>query len=971
MANEEQPSRPPDPGAANQPPSRRSDRDLIEAALDQASPRPQSADEAEKRPLSETFPGYEIMREIHRGGQGVVYQALQKTTRRKVAIKVIHGGPFTGSSGKARFEREVQVLGQLNHPNIVRIHDSGTTPDGSFFYVMDYISGRPLDEILRDPDRPGIDESLRLFTKICDAVNAAHLKGVIHRDIKPANVRLDVNNEPIVVDFGLAKIATPDITEDEDHTPRLMTVTGQFIGSLPWASPEQAEGRPGSIDVRTDVYSLGVVLYQMLTGKFPYQIVGTMRDVLENILKAEPARPSTVRRQINDEVETIVLKCLYKDRERRYQNAGELARDIRHYLAGEPIEAKRDSGLYIVTKMLQRYRVTASVAAAFLLLIVAFGIVMWVLYRKESAATLLARDAEQRAAQLADSEASLRRRAEENLSEGLRLAVAGYIKEVDRKLADLRGSTTARKNLIDASQAYLDGVAKRDGLRTQDLRQIADGYDAIGDFRGDLYEGRSGESAEMAHDYSEAKRLRTELAKSNPNAWWTAFDAAKSRSREGKQLQLARNYADAANAFGEAHDLIVKARGTAPVGGIPTDAEMAELARERVTARLAQAQSLLRFAQEQGLGGSADPSKAADPLARCGELIAEVEKAQQELLAANPDNAAAKRALSRASALRPELNLTEGRLFRRRGELTGDPGAAAPWFQLALKSYEKAGVIAAEHVANFEKDLAAKPIDAVARRNAAIARHFVGMAIMEEADLRDVAADLYGVTLAGPAAAARHAEALALYQQSLEQLRGLARADESGISAQRDVALLLNKVGRELCSLNRFPEADAALAESVAIRTQLVRFDNSTRHQRDLAAANQRYAVCRRLAADAGDPSQREAGYAAAAKYLNDASHQFAALRKDGILQPDASEFRELAQATASLAYSKGAWLEERAQTQTGPEKQTTLAAARTAYLEAQTLLDTINGVPSPERRDVTKAKVMQAMEALDVKMGK
>ncbi len=363
------------------PASNGRDEDLIERARRQVEGLP-AGDEAlatlPGMPPPDSFPGYELVREIHRGGQGAVYLAIQKTTKRKVAIKVMHGGPHVGSSGRARFEREVQILGQMNHPNIVRILDSGTTPDGGFFYVMDYVSGRTLDEHVAAA-KPTIQDVLRLFVKICDGANAAHLKGVIHRDLKPANVRVDARGEPVIVDFGLAKIAVPDVTIES--RPQLMSITGQFIGSLPWASPEQAEGNPSMIDVRTDVYSLGVMLYQMLTGRFPYDVVGNMRDVLDNILRATPARPSTVRRQINDEVETIVLKCLSKERDRRYQSAGEIGRDIGHYLAGEPIEAKRDSGWYVISKTLGRYRPQVAVAAAFVVLLAAFGVVSTYLWR--------------------------------------------------------------------------------------------------------------------------------------------------------------------------------------------------------------------------------------------------------------------------------------------------------------------------------------------------------------------------------------------------------------------------------------------------------------------------------------------------------------------------------------------------------------------------------------------------------------
>jgi WD40 repeat protein len=323
---------------------------------------------------SDSFPGYEILGEIHRGGQGVVYEAVQNGTKRKVAVKVMKEGPFASERDKARFEREVEVLGQLSHPNIVAIHDSGMAA-GSFYFVMDYISGQSLDAWLAAKDR-SVEESLQLFVKICEAVNAAHLRGVIHRDLKPGNVRIDAEGQPHVLDFGLAKVAMGEEAS-------VMTVTGQFVGSLPWASPEQAEGVPSKIDTRTDVYSLGVILYQMLTGTFPYDVVGNMRDVLDRIMKTEPARPSTVCRQIDDEVETIVLKCLAKERERRYQSAGELARDVRHYLAGEPIEAKGDSTWYVLCKQLHRYRFPAATGAVVALLLLTSCVFAWVLYAQE------------------------------------------------------------------------------------------------------------------------------------------------------------------------------------------------------------------------------------------------------------------------------------------------------------------------------------------------------------------------------------------------------------------------------------------------------------------------------------------------------------------------------------------------------------------------------------------------------------
>jgi WD40 repeat protein/serine/threonine protein kinase len=404
--------------------------------------------------LLPVVPGYEFLAEIRGGGQGIVYRALQKSTQRVVAVKIMRAGPFAGSAGKARFDREVQILGQLKHPSIVTIHDSGQA-GGCSYFVMDYIAGRALDEYvqtLRAPEQaPGAPARLppgagilthatarrilRLFADICAAVDVAHVRGILHRDLKPSNIRIDAEGRPHVLDFGLAKVAGEEGDRD-------MTLTGQFVGSVPWSSPEQAAGQPEQIDIRTDVYALGVLLYQMLTGRFPYDVTGNLRDVLERIQTTAPVRPSAAlapnrgrrwswRRRTrapttrDDELDMIVLKCLQKDPDRRYPSAGELGRDLECYLDDRPIAAKRDSTWYVVRKTLRRHRLTVALVGAAFCVLPAFTLALAVLYRQAARAE---HEATQKSHELAES------LAESNIERGRLMASVGNVPVAERLL---------------------------------------------------------------------------------------------------------------------------------------------------------------------------------------------------------------------------------------------------------------------------------------------------------------------------------------------------------------------------------------------------------------------------------------------------------------------------------------------------------------------------------------------------------
>ncbi len=266
---------------------------------------------------------FTVLRVIGSGGSGVVYVAQQDRPRRTVALKVLRSGVETLGMLR-RFAREAEMLGRLQHPGIAHVFKARfDDPIAPPFIAMELVSGPPLTEYA-DARQLGVPDRLLLIARVCDAVHHAHQRGVIHRDLKPANILVGEDGQPKVLDFGVAR------TVDEDpHLRTVQTMTGQVLGTLPYMSPEQIGGDPGEIDTRTDIYTLGVIVYRLLAGRLPFDLRGhSLVEAARRLADEDPPRLGVLDRTLRGDVDVIVARAMAKDKERRYQSAAQLAADV-------------------------------------------------------------------------------------------------------------------------------------------------------------------------------------------------------------------------------------------------------------------------------------------------------------------------------------------------------------------------------------------------------------------------------------------------------------------------------------------------------------------------------------------------------------------------------------------------------------------------------------------------------------------
>ena len=529
-------------------------------------------DQAATESLGEKIGHYKLLQQLGEGGMGTVYLAEQtEPVQRRVALKIIKAGMDTRQV-IARFEAERQALALMDHPNIAKVLDVGATASGRPFFVMELVKGVPITQYCDQQHLP-LRDRLELFVPVCQAIQHAHQKGIIHRDLKPSNVLValyDGKPIPKVIDFGVAKATNQRLTEKT-----MFTEIGSIIGTLEYMAPEQAELNNLDIDTRADIYSLGVMLYELLTGSPPFSARQLRSKAFDEMLRVireeEPPRPSTkisssdllpaiaanrrlepkrLTRLVRGELDWIVMKALEKDRRRRYETASGLALDVQRHLTGEPVHAAPASAVYRLQKFIRQNKGRVLAASlVFAALVAGFAGTTWGLFRA-NAQRLKAEASATRATQAAAQEREAKQQAETNLALA-RDSVEKYLSDVtedpDLKNADF---FNLRKKLLESALPFYQKITlqKSDDPALEVRRGLA--FARLGHVHGEL-----GESEAAINDFAAAREIFTRLVERQPQNPAYRHELAKMHANVGNALRGQGKHREAEAAYGKAQEI--------------------------------------------------------------------------------------------------------------------------------------------------------------------------------------------------------------------------------------------------------------------------------------------------------------------------------------------------------------------------------------------------------------------------------
>ena len=487
---------------------------------------------------------YQVVEQIGVGGMGEVYRAFRADDQYKkvVALKFVRAGQYS-SEVFSRFKNERQILAGLDHPNLAKLLDGGTSDEGMPYFVMELIDGLPITDYC---DERGLStrERLSLFLQVCAGVHYAHQRLIIHRDIKPGNILVTSDGIPKLLDFGIAKIV-----ESGQEADMPATLTGFRVLTPRYASPEQIQGE--AMTMATDVYSLGVVLYELLTGRSPYELMnGSTREFEREVCEKEPQKPSSsvlrsqgagegnpqkragsvpkissekLRKRLRGDIDNIVLMALRKEPSRRYTSANDLGEDIRRHLENVPVRARNDSVWYRTTKFVARHK--AAVAASVLVVIAMMAGLIVTLHE----------------ARVARVE---RARAERRFNDVRKLANS-LMFEVHDSIRDLPGTLPARKLLVNRALEYLDSLSQEASGDTDLQRELAAAYDRVGDLLGYSGAANLGDYAGALKSYEKALAIREASAIAHPADRQMQLDLLNDYFRLSFALQGTGDYARA------------------------------------------------------------------------------------------------------------------------------------------------------------------------------------------------------------------------------------------------------------------------------------------------------------------------------------------------------------------------------------------------------------------------------------------